>query len=708
MKSSKVPALPGLLVVLFSSSLPSVAQAYVGPGAGFAFVSSFFIMFATFLVVGAVLATWPLRWVFLALRSRKARRRSRVRKVVVLGLDGLDPDLTEKWMNEGALPNFARLRDQGSFRRLRTTFPAVSPVAWSSFQTGCNPGRHRIFDFLEPNRRSHLPELSSARIGPPRRVLRLGRWRIPLSKPDIELRRKSRPFWCILGDHGVFSSVIRVPITFPPEKFRGVSLSGMCVPDLKGTQGTFAYYSDDPADEARLTGGTHVAVRLENGVARTHVAGPENALREGAGEIRIPLTLRVGKNGSGVQAMVGGARYALPLREYTPWIPLEFRPGLGTRVRGTCRFYLKETEPHLRLYMSPIQIDPERPALPISHPYAYSVYLAKTQGPFATLGLAEDTWALNERVLDEDAFLQQVYSIHQERERMFFDAIDKTRRGLTACVFDATDRIQHMFWRTLEADHPSNRDKEAEEYRDTIPDLYRRMDDLVGRTMAKIEDDSVLIVMSDHGFKSFQRGVNLNSWLLKNGYLAVKGDSASGKEWFEEVDWSRTRASAVGLGGIYLNMAGRERDGIVQRGEEAETLKREIGEKLRALVDEERRTPAVRDVYDSREVYKGPYVDEAPDLLVGFALGYRASWGCATGLVDDRVFEDNEKSWSGDHCVNPEDVPGVFFASRPIASDAPHIMDIAPTVLDLFGLDVPAYCDGAPLMPADERAAAET
>jgi predicted AlkP superfamily phosphohydrolase/phosphomutase len=205
--------------------------------------------------------------------------------------------------------------------------------------------------------------------------------------------------------------------------------------------------------------------------------------------------------------------------------------------------------------------------------------------------------------------------------------------------------------------------------------------------------------MSDHGFKPFRRGVNLNTWLYQNGYLALK-DKPTGSEWLQDVDWTRTKAYAIGLGGIYLNVAGREAKGIVKPGEEEKALRKEIQERLRELHDDEKNRKAIGEVYDCKVVYQGPYVREAPDLFVGFSVGYRASWDCATGVIAEGIFEDNVKSWSGDHCMNPPDVPGILFCNRKIDAESPGIMDIGPTVLDLFGVPVPAYCDGKSLMPA--------
>lgn len=682
---------------------PATAAAYVGPGAGFAFVSSLFIIIFTTFLAFLTLLTWPIRWVIQRIRGSQALASARVRRVVILGLDGQDPELTEQYMNEGLLPNFARLKEQGTFSPLGTTLLAESPVAWTSFQTGCNPGKHRIFDFLVPNRKSHLPELCSARVDPPKRTLTLGPFRIPLGKPLIQAGRRSQPFWKILGDHGIFSTVFRVPITFPAEKFNGVLLSAMSVPDLNGSQGTYYYFSDDAAEEAEgglaanMTSGERIRLDVSNGVGRAAIPGPDNSLRVKGGQLSVALEIRV--SGSNAELRLDDVSYPLARREYTPWIELGFKAAPGVTVRGIVRFYLLETSPHIKLYMTPINIDPDKPALPISHPFTYAVYLSKTQGRYSTLGLAEDTSALNEDVIDEDAFLKQTYLIHEERERMFFDAIDKTSRGAVICVFDITDRLQHMFFRHLDENHPANRGRDNTTHKDAIRTLYQQMDDLVGRTIDRLDDDTLLIVMSDHGFKPFRRGVNLNSWLHKQGFLALKNGGPTGADMFQDVDWSKSKAYAVGFGGIYINQVGREAKGIVEPGEETARTKREIRDRLLQLYDEKEQTHPVREVYDSSEVYSGPYVDEAPDLIVGFRPGHRVGWSSVTGGVSEDEIEDNVRPWSGDHNFNPPDVPGMLFVNRKITATNPNIMDIGPTVLDLFGVGVPPQCDGASLMP---------
>jgi predicted AlkP superfamily phosphohydrolase/phosphomutase len=365
------------------------------------------------------------------------------------------------------------------------------------------------------------------------------------------------------------------------------------------------------------------------------------------------------------------------------------------KLRGIARLRVMSAEP-FTLYVTPIHIDPERPALPISHPRYYGPYLSKLLGRFATLGLAEDTWALNERVLDEDGFLEQAYLIHGERERQLFDVLEKTRTGVVVCVFDATDRVQHMFYRYTDPD-PRSACPDADRHRGVIEDLYGRMDEMLARIRAEVDGSTVLMVLSDHGFASFRRGVNLNAWLLREGYLALRRGAAGDAEYLRDVDWNRTRAYAVGLAGLYVNQVGREAHGLVLPGAQTEELKQEIADRLRALRDPETAGAVVREVTDVGKRYRGPYLDQAPDLIVGYGDGYRVAWDAAVGKVAGEIVADNPKSWSGDHCVDPSLVPGVLFCNRKVAAESPSIVDIAPTVLELYGVPRPPHMEGRPL-----------
>lgn len=688
----------GAAAVLLAA-FADAAHAYIGPGAGFAVVGSLGVVLVTFLLALFALLTYPFRATVRYFKARKLRTPTDVKSVVILGLDGLDPGLARHFMSQGKLPNLKRLSETGCFHELRTTCPAMSPVAWSTFATGVDPSRHNIFDFLNRDRSTYVPILSSTEITGPPRTLKLGPYVIPLSKPSVRLLRKSRPFWNVLGDCYVSCHVLRVPLTFPAEKCNnGVVLSAMCVPDLRGTQGSFTYFTTRPKEE-RPTGGQIESVERDGDVIRGEIPGPPDPMRPAGGELKIPFVARPGKNGATVLEL-DGQKIPLEAEDYTPWIKLTFKAALGVKVKGICRFILRETGEHFGLYMTPINIDPEKPAMPISQPGVFSTYLAKLLGSYATLGLAEDTWALNERVLDEDTFLKQAYIYHGERERMFFNSLKKNRNGLTICVFDATDRIQHMFLRHFDSDDAKD-DALAKKHKAAIEEIYTKADDLVGRTIEAIGKDTVLMVISDHGFKTFKRGVNLNSWLIAKGYMATRDGGEVG-EYLQGVDWSKTKAYTFGLSGIYINKKGRDRKGIVGK-EEYVALKKELKEQLQGLVDEETGEVAIRSVYDTAELYNGPYVDNGPDLIIGYNLGYRASWEGAVGKGDETVFEDNEKSWGGDHCIDPELVPGVFFSNRKISSSDPSLMDISTSTLGLFGVKIPPYMKGRALFSAEEK-----
>jgi predicted AlkP superfamily phosphohydrolase/phosphomutase len=677
--------------------------AYIGPGAGFAVIGSFAILFAALFLGGLTLLSLPFRLVLSLFRRRPA---GQFRRCVVIGFDGMDPRRATALMDAGRLPNLARLRDSGMFAPLGSTCPPISPVAWSTFATGVNPGKHNIFDFLSRDLRTCLPELSSVRIVDdavpagmeacrhgPGRIPGRGGWllRPPILRlrPKCQLLRKSRPFWCLLGERGVFSTILRVPVTFPPERFRGLSLSAMCTPDVRGTQGEFTVFQSAPV-AGSATGGRRIQVCVEPCVAARHrvrTALPGPRLRGRESSVPLEVTWESGAtpatSPSHATLRICGQRVVLRAGAFSPWVRITFRSGF-TRVHAICRFLLVERVPGFRLYVTPLNIDPEHPAMPVSWPNAYSIYLAKRHGLFATLGLAEDTWALTEGVIDEDAFRQQVSDIHAERTAMFLDALRRTRRGLCACVFDITDRIQHTFMRNAEGQTNL-----------PIDEAYAACDRLVGETQQLLGPQDVLFVLSDHGFTTFTRGVNVNAWLREQGYLAVR-EGAGEEDCLRNVDWSRTRAYSFGLAGLHLNLQGRESRGIVLPGAGAQALKDELAARLAELRDPATGRPAVRQVYDAARVYSGPYAGNAPDLVIGWRGGYRHSWETAVGRTDGPVFADNPGKWSGDHCVDRDEVPGVLFCSRKLGLPArgAHLADLAPTILGLWRIPAPSYMDG--------------
>ena len=689
-----------LIVLLFlASALP--LSAYIGPGAGFAFLSSFLVLFLTFFLAIFSFLSWPFRFLLRLIRGQKAYKKSHVDRIVVLGLDGMDPVLVDKYMAKGKLPHLAKLADKGCYHILETTIPSISPVAWSSFMTGCHPAKHNIFDFLSRDPKTYLPDLSSAHIGSPKRVLPLGKYNIPLSKPEIKGMRKSVPFWKILGDNGIFSTILRIPVTFPPEKFRGHLLSGMCAPDLKGSQGTFSFYTSDKEKIVDREGGMNIPVDIDGNRIETYISGPENTMLKNPEEMKLPLSITIDKDKKKAILETSGQTIHLKEKTFSDWIQITFKPGLWIKIRAICRFYIKRMDQTFEMYITPLNIDPEKPALPISQPFIYSVYLSKLLGRFITLGEANDTWALNEGILSEEAFLELSYFNHQEWEDMLFNALDKTKKGAVVSWFETTDSIQHMFYRYLDEKHPALHTDQAKMGPEVMEQMYAKMDDLVGKVLEKLGKKDILIIMSDHGIKSFRRGINMNSWLYRNGYLALKEGKKQSGEWFKDVDWDKTKAYGLGLGGIYLNIKNRESQGTVAQGDEAKALKKEIIAKLNGLKDEGTGLTAINTVFDRDDLPPGPYKENCPDFIVGYNEGYRVSWDSVTGKVNDILFEDNTKAWSGDHCIDPRIVPGIIFCNHNINTESPAIIDIAPTILNLFGMDIPNHMDGQNLIDTE-------
>ena len=212
---------------------------YIGPGAGFALAGSFLALFGALFSALVMIVFWPLRRLMRLFFRRRPPGRSRFKRVVILGLDGLDYRLTQRLLSEGRLPHLARLRARGGFAPLASTLPPISPVAWSTFQTGVNPGKHNIFDFLTPDPATYEPKLSSVEIRSGVRRIGVGPLRWTWRRPDIRLLRKSRPFWSLLGEFGIFSCVQRVPITFPPRSSAEFSFRRCAFPTSAARRGRF-------------------------------------------------------------------------------------------------------------------------------------------------------------------------------------------------------------------------------------------------------------------------------------------------------------------------------------------------------------------------------------------------------------------------------------------------------------------------------------
>ncbi|MFA4989729.1 MAG: alkaline phosphatase family protein [Candidatus Omnitrophota bacterium] len=581
-------------------------------------------------------------------------------RVVILGFDALSPEIMESMLQKGKLVNFSRLKTQGSYKRLATTNPAQSPVAWAGFATGRNPGKNGVFDFIIRDPKTYQLDLILSKMekGQPRRVL------------------KGKCFWQYTSEACVPTSIISCPVTYPPDKIYGRMLSGMGVPDILGTEGTFTFYTSETLDEDKFTGGKVFQVK-NSPVISMNFIGPRKAGLSGQAEYTQAPFKAILKGKDSVIIEYRKKRFELRAGQWSDWQEVVFNLGFFSQARGICKLYLLATEPEFKLYITPINFDPRHPLFRIAYPENYSKDLARQLGLYYTQGMPMDTWAVNAGRLPEGAFLQQAEEIQKEKEDMLDLELSRLEKGVLFCYFEYADIIQHMFWRYLDREHP---------YKEAIEQSYEALDRVLGNVLDKLDKDDILLVLSDHGFGAFTRAVHLNSWLRANGYLVLKDNSAaSGDELLADIDWSRTRAYALGFGAIYLNQQGRESLGIVGSGRETEDLKEEIARKLSGWVDEKYHQAVIHKVYKREEIFWGQHLEDTPDLYVGFNKGYRASWQTAIGGVPQELLEDNLKKWSGDHLFDPGLVPGVIFSNRKIYREKPSIYDITPTVLKIIG-----------------------
>ncbi len=600
------------------------------------------------------------------------------KKIIILGFDGLSPVLMEKMMDDGELPNFSRLRQEGSYRHIRTTNPAQSPVAWAGFSTGQNPGKNGVFDFIIRDPRTYGLDLSLSNI----------------KKGKIMPVIKTKRFWQYATEAKIPAVIITCPLTFPPEKINGKMLSGMGVPDILGTEGTFTFYTTGVLDQTKDIGGKVFSVKKAP-LMVLRLIGPRIAiLKNQAKNIEVPF--KVILNGkTTVRIEHQGKSIALQVGQWSDWQDVSFPIDLFRKMKGIFKFYLVSLEPDFKLYISPIQFDPRNPFYPISYPKNYSQELVNHIGLYYTQGMPVDTWAVNEKRLTEEELLQQVNEVLKEREAMLDLELNRLKKGILFCYFGTSDTLQHMFWRYVDSQHPLYEKDAPPSYKEMIKTWYKKFDSILGEVMNKIDKDDILIVLSDHGFNSFRRAVHVNTWLKNNGYLQLKNpQKTEGAPLLEDIDWSKTKAYCIGFGSIYINQRGRERDGIVDPGQETQALKKEISGKLKEWIDEKYNEPVIHQLYNNEDIFKGPYAHHAPDLVIGFNVGFRASWQTALGAVPKDTIEDNLKKWSGDHLFDPSLVPGVLFINKKIKKESPSLYDITPTLLMLMGVDEKTIKEG--------------
>ena len=619
----------------------------------------------------------------------------RTDKVFVLGIDGMDPNLLRLFVKRGEMPAFSRFMDRYHFGPLETTMPPQSPVAWSSFISGCRPGGHGIYDFIHREPETFIPYSSVSRSFDTSRSIRLGKWSIPIKGGEVRLMRGGRPFWSVLEAHDIPATLYKLPANFPVQDSESEALSGMGTPDLLGTYGTFTFFSEREVPHAEnFSGGRVVRVHPVEHRISCVLEGPPNSLRTDGKPTSAEFIVHRDPWEHVVKIDIQDREILLKRGEWSEWIPVGFELIPFKKVRGMVRFYVQEVHPTFRLYVSPINIDPADPALPIASPSDYARELAGSMGRFYTQGFPEDTKALSNGIFSDEEFLVQSNIVLEERLTAFDHELHRFKEGLFFFYFSTIDQNSHMMLRTMDPRHPLYDSNASTAVKEAMYTFYKKMDDVLRMTLDRMDARSTLILLSDHGFAPFRREFHLSTWLVENGFTAVTDSRRYHEdEYYDHVDWSRTKAYAMGLNSLYLNVRGREFSGSVAAGD-IPSLKAELIEMLNGVRDPMTGERVILRAYDGRTFYRGPYGQNAPDIVIGYANGYRISDESGLGKFPRAVVGDRKDKWSSDHCMDPSVVPGVLLTNREVSAKKPGIWDLAPSILDIFGISKSSEMEG--------------
>ena len=629
--------------------------------------------------------------------------------VFVLGVDGMDPQILTRLMNEGQMPHFSRLAKEGGFRELATSNPPQSPVAWSTFVTGLDPGGHGIFDFVHRDPKTYAP-ISSATPPPgdPGSALHLFGYYLPLGGETPTNNRGGVPFWDMLHDAGVPVEVYRMPGNYPPTPSKAKVLSGMGTVDMRGGYGVYTWFTDQPVPGRRDLKGDVQLVSVQDddldGVpdtVRGRLKGPPDVFRLPPGKVpgdadylTVPVTIQLDPEAPVALVDVGGSRAVLKQGEWSEWLDVRFDalPGGLLPLTGMVRFYAKQLRPGFQVYASPVNISPAAPAQEISTPGKFAPELATFLGPYYTQGMPEDTNALKDKMFTDDDYVSQVALVQQDAGAMLDLALARFTRGAMTFVYLSDIDLQcHMLWRHKDPKypnappHPARDEAVARAHAHDIEGYYRHVDMLLGRVRERLPADTALIVMSDHGFQPFTRELHVDAWLRDNGWLALKDGRRTGHIAAGDVDWTKTRAYGIGFNSVYLNLQGREGEGIVPPAE-ADAVAAELSRQLLAYRDPKNGKAVVRRVFRGRDTVHGARVSEGPDLVVGYDVGYGASDQTTLGEVTDDVIADNTSRWSGSHLMDPAVVPGIVLANRSLAAGDHGLADVTATILAWYGV----------------------
>lgn len=635
-------------------------------------------------------------------------------KVIVIGIDGMDPRLCENMMRDGLLPNLQKMARAGGFSPLATSMPPQSPVAWANFINGAGPGSHGIFDFIhrhpetfnDPNsKQKGVPFYSASETLPGEGAWKTGDYQVPLdffpfnhTLPKTVLNRQGVPFWDFLDGQGVPSTFYDLPSNYPPSPSthgHHRCISGMGTPDMTGGYGTYQYFTEDgPEQPLNEEGGRRVKLTFDRETARAEILGPKNSLRKDEREVTAEFKLHRDRIANAVIIQLQGQKLLLAPGQFSKWMKVTFTidtpaPIPSQAISGIVRFYLQELSPVCKLYVSPVNVDPSNPAVQLSEPPTFITDVSKDLGLFYTTGFQEDHKARSNGVFVDDEYIKQAKIVLEERLRLFERALKDYDDGLLFFYFSSSDLQSHMFWWDSDEPHPYRDDPQTKKYFAHIKNLYQDLDRVVGDLYDKYGSSATIFVMSDHGFANFGRQFNLNSWLRDFGYMGPTDCTSV----LSDVDWSQTYAYGLGINGLYLNLKGREANGIVEPGDEQKRLLRELKNRLQAVKDINGKK-VIRNVYLAEEIYQGTATSLAPDLIVGYSRGYRASWETCLGGLTEQTMSDNKAAWSADHCADALEVPGMLCCNKPIKKPDPSLIDLAPSILELFGQKTPSSMTG--------------
>lgn len=617
-------------------------------------------------------------------------------RVVILGFDGADPALAGQMMDKGELPNLAKLRETGTFTPLGSSNPPQSPTAWSSFATCKGPLNHGIYDFLRRTPQSYMPGVGFGRT----EAAKLNPDGSLLSAPRYLSNRKGDSFWKIASDQGKKVKALVIPFAYPAEDLGQEcrQLCGLDVPDIRGTQSTYFAISEAFKGEEPVAGGMRLPLAFNGDTATVNVPG----LRiPGTKEFaRAPVQFKVDRAAKAVTITLGEQTATLKEGEWSNWVEWKFPLSPKYSANAVSRFQLMSAGEQVRLYMTCLQIHPREPMMPISSPVKYSAELADRYGLYKTIGWEFDTKALQQGDMTEEMFLDDVKTTLSWTQRLTLDEIDAGNFDLLLAATTSTDRVSHMFWAYRDPKHPLYTPELAKKYGRAVEDTYILMDNFVGEVSKRLKPEDLLMIMSDHGFHSFRTEFSVNTWLARNGYLSIKGqaDPATAftdDKYLEAFDWSKTKAYALGLGMIFLNMKGREGQGIVDPSE-APALIKEIKDKLLALTEPNSGEKVFSAVYENINP-KGAAVADAPDIQLGYAEGFQTAKSSAAGAAPKDLFAPNKDKWSGEHASSDLAItPGILFSNKKLA-DGATLVDLGVTALKQLGANIPADLEGKPL-----------